>query len=106
LEKAVAISPSNLSLAFLGYGYAAAGRKLEAQKVLDQLNEISKEKYVPAVLRALIHVGLMEKDKAFDWLEKAYEEHFIVAIIVHPAYDPLRSDPRFADLLRRMNLQP
>ena len=106
LEKAVAISPSNLSLAFLGYGYAVAGRRLEAQKVLDQLNEISKEKYVPALHRALICAGLVEKDKAFEWLEKAYEEHFIIAIKVHPAYDPLRSDPRFADLLRRMNLNP
>jgi len=106
LEKAVAISPSNVSLAFLGHGYAAAGRRQEAQKVLDQLNEISKEKYVPALHRALIHAGLVEKDKAFDWLEKAYEEHYIIAIKVHPSYDSLRSDPRFADLLRRMNLKP
>ena len=106
LEKAVAISPSNLSLAFLGYGYAAAGRRLEAQKVLAQLNETSKEKYVPALYRALIYAGLVEKDKAFEWLEKAYEEHYIIAIKVNPVFDPLRSDPRFTDLLRRMNLQP
>jgi hypothetical protein len=46
------------------------------------------------------------KDKAFDWLEKAYEENYIIVIKVHPGFDPLRSDPRFADLLRRMNLQP
>ena len=91
---------------FLGYGYAAAGRRPEAQKVLDQLNEISKEKYVPALHRALIYAGLVQKDQAFEWLEKAYEEHYILAIKVHPAYDSLRSDPRFADPLRRMNLQP
>jgi serine/threonine protein kinase len=106
LEKAVAISSSNLSLALLGYGYAAAGRRLEAQKVLDQLNELSKQKYVPPFHRATICVGLGENDKAFEWLEKAYEDHFIVMTKVHPVYDPLRSDPRFADLLRRMNLQP
>ena len=106
LEKAVAIFPGNISLAFLGYGYAAAGRGLEAQKVLDQLNEISKEKYVPAYHRAIIYAGLGEKDKAFEWLEKGYEEHFIIAIKVDPVWDPLRSDPRFQDLLRRMNLQP
>jgi eukaryotic-like serine/threonine-protein kinase len=106
LEKAVAISPSNLSLALLGYGYAAVGRRQEAQEVLDQLNEISKEKYVPALHRALIYVSLEEKDKAFECLEKAYEEHYIIAIKVHPTYDPLRSDPRFADLLRRMNFAP
>jgi hypothetical protein len=59
---------------------------------------------------AVIYVGLGEKDKAFEWLEKAYEERSIAAffgfIKADPVYDPLRSDPRFADLLRRMNLQP
>jgi hypothetical protein len=51
-------------------------------------------------------VGLGEKDKAFEWLEKSYEDRSLGAIKVNPAYDPLRSDPRFADLLRRTNLQP
>jgi serine/threonine protein kinase/tetratricopeptide (TPR) repeat protein len=105
LEKAVAISPGNISLSYLGYGYAAASRRVEAQKVLDQLNELSKGNYVPALHRAIICAGLVEKDKAFEWLEKAYEEHFTIAIKVNPVFDPLRSDPRFADLLRRMNLQ-
>ncbi len=54
--------------------------------------------------------GLGEKEKAFEWLEKAYEDRSIgstfARIKVDPIYDPLRSDPRFADLLRRMNLQP
>jgi eukaryotic-like serine/threonine-protein kinase len=106
LEKAVAISSANISLCFLGCAYALAGRRPEAQKVLDQLSEISKEKYVPALHRALIYVGLGEKGQAFDWLEKAYEEHYLIAVKAHPLYDPLRTDPRFADLLRRMNLQP
>jgi len=106
LEKAVAISSSNLSLALLGYGYAAAGRRLEAQKVLDQLNELSKQKYVPPYHRAVICAGLVQNENAFEWLEKAYEDHFIVLIKVHPVFDSLHSDPRFADLLRRMNLQP
>ena len=48
-EKAVVISPGNLSLSWLGYGYAAAGKRAEAQKVLDQLNELSKERYVAAL---------------------------------------------------------
>jgi Flp pilus assembly protein TadD len=105
--KAVIISPGNsLALSGLGYAYALAGRRAEAQKVLDQLEEFSKHKYVPAGRMALICVGLGEKDKAFEWLEKAYGEHFHIAIKVHPAFDPLRSDPRYQDLLRRMNLQP
>jgi eukaryotic-like serine/threonine-protein kinase len=105
--KAAMISPGNsLALSGLGYAYALAGRRAEAQKVLDQLEEFSKHKYVAAGRMALICVGLGEKDKAFEWLEKAYEEHSMITIKVHPAFDPLRSDPRFANLLRRMNLLP
>ena len=75
--------------------------------MLDKLNELSKQKYVPAVDRARIYAGLGEKDKAFEWLEKGYAGSlYSLALIVQPAFDPLRSDPRFADLLRRMNLQP
>ena len=54
-------------------------------------------------------MGVGEKDKAFEWLEKSYDDRSIGALIgmkVNPIFDPLRSDPRFADLLRRMNLQP
>ena len=109
-EKAVAISPGNtLALTGLGTAYAAAGRKPDAQKVLDKLNELSKQKYVPAVYRTAIYAVLGEKDKAFEWLEKGYEDRAIYnikAMAQAPLYDPLRSDPRFADLLRRMNLQP
>jgi len=105
-EKALVIAPGNTeALAGLGYTYAVAGRRAEAQKVLDQLNELSKQKYVPAWSRAMIYGGLGQKDKAFEWLQKAYEERSIYSLR-DPAYDPLRSDPRFAHLLRRMNLQP
>ena len=57
---------------------------------------------------ARIYAGLGEKDKAFEWLEKGYEDRSISSadIKVDPTFDPLRSDPRFQDLLRRMNLQP
>ena len=107
LEKALAISPGYTPvLSGIGYAYAVAGIRAEAQKMLDKLNELSKQKYVPAVSRAIIYAGLGEKDKAFEWLEKGYEERSTYGIKADPAYDPLRSDPRFADLLRRMNLQP
>jgi len=109
-EKAVAISPNNtLAQSGLGYSYAAAGRRAEAQKVIDRLNEFSKREYVPAVLRVNIYAGLGEKDKAFEWLDKAYEDRTIGSsedVKLDPALDPLRSDPRWTDLLRRMNLQP
>jgi TolB-like protein/Tfp pilus assembly protein PilF len=106
IQKELMILPNSTgALSELGYAYALDGRRSEAQKVLDQLNERSKQKYVSAVTRAIIYTGLGEKDKAFEWLEKSYEERSIGAIKVNPVFDPLRSDPRFADLLRRMNLQ-
>jgi serine/threonine protein kinase/TolB-like protein/Flp pilus assembly protein TadD len=111
-EKALVNSPSTMSaLSDLGYVYAMAGKKAEAQKVIDQLNDLSKEKYVPAGYRAVIYTGLEDKDRAFEWLEKGYEERVVFGdatndIKVDPIFDPLRSDPRFANLLRRMNLQP
>jgi tetratricopeptide (TPR) repeat protein len=110
VEKELAISPGNpAALSVLGYAYAVAGKRADAQKVLNELTELSKQKYVPAWAMAEIYVGLGEKDRAFEWLEKAYEERFaglLGGIKVDPVFDPLRSDPRFADLLRRMNLQP
>jgi serine/threonine protein kinase/tetratricopeptide (TPR) repeat protein len=111
-EKTLTISPGNpYVLSEAGYAYAMSGRRADAQKALDQLNNVSKQEYVPAGYRAMIYTGLGEKDKAIEWLEKSYQEHFVIAegtadIKVDPVFDPLRSDPRFADLLRRMNLQP
>ena len=110
-EKELAISPSYTeALSWLGYAYAVAGRRAEAQKVLHQLTEFGKERFVPAPRIARIYAGLGERDKAIEWLEKGYRERStggaFANIKVDPAYDPLRSDPRFADLLRRMNLQP
>ncbi len=63
---------------------AVSGRRPEAQKVLDQLTELSKQKCVPALHKAIIWASLGEMDQAFEWLEKAYEEHFIIVIKVHP----------------------
>ncbi len=93
---------------FLGYVYAVAGQRGEAQKLLDQLLEEAKYKFVSPVNIARIYVGLGEKDQAFAWLEKAITEHD--GNINHPGikvdshFDNLRSDPRFADLLRRLGL--
>jgi adenylate cyclase len=109
LKKGATLSGNSaLSLASLGVAYAAAGRRSDAQKAIDQVIELSKTRYVPAVSIASIYAGLGQKDKAFEWLEKSYEEHSLLLafIKVIPDFDPLRSDPRFADLLRRMNLQP
>jgi serine/threonine protein kinase/tetratricopeptide (TPR) repeat protein len=93
-------------VASLGCAYALAGKKLKAQKVVVQLNEASKIHYVPPYLLGLVHAALGENDKAFSWLEKAYQQHdsYLVRLRVEPLMDPLRPDPRFEKLLRRMNL--
>jgi TolB-like protein/Tfp pilus assembly protein PilF len=110
LEKGIAISPADIvALTGLSYGYGVTGKRAEAQKVLDKMNEISKQKHVSAVFMAKIYAGLQDKERAFDWLEKAYEDRSIVSVgfvKTNPMFDPLRSDPRFSDLLRRTNLQP
>ena len=84
------------------------GKRAEAQKVLDELQEQSKRRYVSPYLIALVYLGLSNKDQAFSWLEKAYDERSVnlMYLKVEPMLDPLRSDPRFAELLRRMNLSP
>ena len=109
-EKAVSISPDNLvALTGLGYGCAVTGRREEAEKVLARLNELSKREFVSPVWMAKIYSGLGENDKAFESLERAYKDRSIVSVAyikTNPMLDPLRSDPRYAELLRRMNLQP
>jgi tetratricopeptide (TPR) repeat protein len=107
-EKALAVAPGNAySLSELGYAYSVAGKRADAQKVLGQLNELSKQKFVPALGPALIYVGLGEKDKALEFLGKAVEDRSVGPIFQIPPFrDSLHSDPRFQNLLRRMNLQP
>ena len=96
-------SPDMMGL--LGYAYASAGKMDEAQAILDQLEKITPPRYVAPYTRAQIYIALGDKDRAFVWLEKAYEERtWLMGILkVDPLFDPLRSDTRFADLLRRMN---
>ena len=109
-NKELALSPGNArALTGLAYSYALAGRRADAQKVLGQLSELMKHKYVSEPHVARIYLALGEKDKAIEWLEKGYEARSIrspsASIKVDPIFDPLRSDPRFKDLLRRLNLQ-
>jgi Flp pilus assembly protein TadD len=69
-EKELVISPGNtFALSGLGQAYAVAGRRAEAQKLLEQLTELSKQEYVPAMSRARIYVGLGENGKAFECSE-------------------------------------
>ena len=92
----------------LAYAYGVAGRRDEAIKVLHELEQLSKQTYVSSLWIVWIYIGLGETDQAFQWLDKAYEERasILVCTPTFPWFDPLRDDPRFHDLLRRMNLEP
>ncbi len=78
----------------------------EARKILDQLIALSTRSYVSPFDIAIAYVGLGDRDQAFAWLEKAYDERVrpMLSLRVNPRLDPLRSDPRFAALMRRMGV--
>ena len=93
-------------LAHLGYVYAVSGRREAAQKVLDELEESSNKDYVPSCYRAIVYAGLDQKEQAFEWLEKAYQEHDLnlIPLAVDPTLNSLREDPRFTRLLQLTGL--
>jgi TolB-like protein/Flp pilus assembly protein TadD len=108
-QKAVSLSQGGpVQVAVLGHGYAVAGQRSEAQKILNELKELSKRRYFPPYFIALIYVGLDDKNQAFAWLEKAFVERSanLTVLPAEPMFDPIRSDPRFQDLLRRVGLKP
>jgi serine/threonine-protein kinase len=107
-REANRISPSqNWSIAFSGYALAKAGKLEEAQDVLDELLELSKTRYVPAYHLALLYNGIGDKDKALDYLEKGFGEKDVrlVFLKVEPKWNNLRSEPRFINLMKRMNFE-
>jgi serine/threonine-protein kinase len=95
-----------LRLSSLGACLAASGRRTDAEAILAELAAVSPRRYVSAIQVAFIYVALGQLDLAFDWLEKALVERAwgLALLRVDPRADPLRSDPRFADLLRRVGL--
>jgi tetratricopeptide (TPR) repeat protein len=109
LQEALKLSPGAATfLRELGYVYARAGQGAAALKILEELQELSKTLYVSPYWRAQIHTALNEKDEAFRWLGNAYAERsaLMAFLKVDPWLADLHSDPRFQDLLRRMNLPP
>jgi serine/threonine protein kinase len=96
----------SLGMAGLGHAYAISGKKTEAQAVLNEMKGRYQTEYVTGYGIALIYAGLGEKDQAFAWLEAAYKERaFQMQFLkLEPRWDSLRSDPRFAELQRRVGL--
>jgi DNA-binding winged helix-turn-helix (wHTH) protein/TolB-like protein len=91
----------------LGQAYALSGRRSEALKEIDKLQELSKQRYVAPYNLALIYASLDDKDNALEWLEKAYEDRStrLIWIRVNTQLDKLRSEPRFKAVIKRMGLQ-
>jgi len=105
LQRAVELSEGSTAFtANLAFAYAASGRRNEAVKILTDLKNRSRNGFSNAPEIALVYVGLDQKDQAMSWLEKAFEDRFSPWVLMRPAFDPLRSDPRFQDLLHRIGL--
>jgi TolB-like protein/DNA-binding winged helix-turn-helix (wHTH) protein/Tfp pilus assembly protein PilF len=106
-QKAVDLSDrAPGALGMLGLAYALGDRKDEANKILNELLELNKRRYVTPAALANVYIALGKKDEAFVWLEKAFAErsNYLAYLKVFPILDPLRSDPRFANLVQRVGL--
>jgi len=107
LKRAAQLSGDSVAvLSALAHAHAVAGDKDEACAILKKLLERSAVAYVPPSSIAVIYVGLGDSEQAFAWLDKAYaiRDEGLLMVNVHPVFEPLHPDPRFRDLLRRMNL--
>ena len=94
--------------ASLGFAYGMAGRQAEARAILDQLQALSKRRYVSGLYFAIIHAGLKDSDKAMEYLNKAFDARHpgLVLIRIEPMFDGLRSDERFKQLTKRFEPIP
>ncbi len=106
LQEGVRLSVERpLYLAAFGHAYGRAQRYEEARGVLGKMLNISQERYVSPFDIALVHLGLCDKNAAFEWLEKAYNQRVTrMRSLRDPFFDVLRSDPRFIDLMGRVGL--
>jgi tetratricopeptide (TPR) repeat protein len=109
IKKALAFDKDMAyALGHLGWVYGIMDKKNEASKVLNQLNELSKKKYVAPWTKMMVSIGLGDMDKIFEYCEESYSERdpaFIMTIKIGPWYDILRSDPRYTALMKKMGLE-
>lgn len=107
-QRALELEKDNAETwAALAYAYAVSGNKAEARKLLDHLKAMSEHSYVAPFNIAVVYSGLGDKEQAFAWLDRAYKQrsyYMAVAMPTSASLDSLRSDPRFAELLRRVGL--
>ena len=105
LEKAVSLAPASHFRALLGRAYALAGERAAAQRILEELTTLSKRQYVSPFDIAVVYAGLGDRISTFQWLEQAYQQRvFRIIELTWPMFDNLRSDARWQDLVRRIEL--
>ena len=105
-EKVLTLNDSPTFIAALGHTYAVSGNRAAACSILEQLELRSKQRYVSAYAKAVVHMSLREKSKALACLEQAYLQRceMLTWLKVDPAFDELRYDRRFANLLNRIGV--
>jgi TolB-like protein/Flp pilus assembly protein TadD len=103
-QKATSLDDLPWYISSLGYAYAANGDRAKAEQILQDLEELSKQRYVSPANRAAVYLGLGEKEKALDWLEKAYEDRDPIFwwIDGDQLYDSVRNEPRFQALVQKI----
>ena len=105
-ERARGLNDDPAVLSFLTYAYARSGKREEAIKTANQMHEVARQRYVPAYGFGVAYAGLGDKDQAFQWLERSFQDRAweINYLKVDPHMDSLHSDRRFTDLVRRLGL--
>lgn len=106
LEKARAMDSPPFVAGFLGYAYARAGDHAKAEATITELNQMSSRRFVSPFCTAVIYIGLGDKQRALEELEKAYEvrSQWMTLLKVDKMFGPLRSEPRFIELLKKVGL--
>lgn len=106
-QKVLAVAPDDPAiLALMGHEYAVSGDTAQALQVISHLQQLATRMYVPSIYVALVYTGLHDLNHAFQWLDKALNERceYLVYMASEPLADPLRKDPRFPQLLKRLGL--
>lgn len=107
MKRGIVLSDNSTHIkAGLGIVYARAGKTANAQRVIDELTREAGEHYVSPLDIAQIYSLVGEREKAFEWLEKAFTERapWLIEIKVNQDWEPIRDDPRYQEILRKMNL--
>jgi hypothetical protein len=105
-ESAYKTSNDPLVLGFMGHAYAHLNRRAEGLKILDKMKDLAKQQYVDPYAFVIVYEALGDNEQAFQWVEKMYQTKSpkMALLKVDPILDPLRSDPRFADYVKRVGL--